>query len=102
MTPAAARALPLNQRILWARKRKGISQERLAAEIGTTRRHMIRIEKGQTRNPGLALLARIAEVTEQPRELFLDEDDEEGAHLSLDALLDLPLRAALKALGMRA
>ena len=34
-------------RIRRARKRAGISQERLAAQVGTTRRHMIRLENGE-------------------------------------------------------
>lgn len=65
--------MPLGQRIVWARKRKGISQERLADLIGTSRRHMIRIEKGQHR-PGPVFIARIAEATEQPEEFFDDEE----------------------------
>ena len=44
-----------------ARKRGHISQERLAAEIGITRRHMIRIENGEHR-PLPGLRDRIAEV----------------------------------------
>lgn len=81
MTQISATA-PLGDRIVWARKRSGISQERLAEHIGTSRRHMIRIEKGQHR-PGQAFLDRIAEATGQPVELFaeseaLDADDEEA------------------------
>lgn len=76
-TRAAARKLPLHQRIIWARKRKGISQERLAEQIGTSRRHMIRVEKGQHR-PGPALRARIAAATEQPEAFFDDAEDEEA------------------------
>src|SRR4051794_4973983 len=76
VTPVAARRLPLHQRIVWARKRKGISQEKLAGQIGTSRRHMIRIEKGVHR-PGPEFLTRIAEATEQD-ESFFDDDDEES------------------------
>lgn len=81
VTAAAARNLPLHQRIVWARHNKGISQERLAEQIGTSRRHMIRIEKGQHR-PGPRLRARIAEATDQPGEFFADEDDEESDPVS--------------------
>lgn len=48
--------------------------------IGTSRRHMIRIEKGLHR-PGPLFRARIAEATEQPDDFFEDEDDEEAARM---------------------
>ena len=76
-TRAAAKRLPLGQRIRWARERKGISQERFAEIVGTTRRHMIRLEKGQHR-PGVQLVERIAEATDQPVSLFDETDDEEA------------------------
>lgn len=77
MTSAAARTLPLHQRISWARRRKGISQETLAALVGTTRRHMIRIEKGETKSPAPGLLRRIAEATDQDTDFFTDDEDDE-------------------------
>lgn len=73
LSRAAASKLPLNQRIIWARNRADISQEWLALSIGTSRRHMIRIEGGQSR-PGPVFRARIAEVTGQPPEFFEDEE----------------------------
>jgi transcriptional regulator with XRE-family HTH domain len=76
--------LPLSSRIRWARERKGISQANLAATIHTSRRHMIRIEKGEHR-PGLELRARIAAATDQPLDFFMDADDgddEEDAALA--------------------
>lgn len=79
VTQDAARKLPLNQRIVWARRHKGISQEDLAGRIGTSRRHMIRIEKGLHR-PGPSFRVRIAEATEQP-EAFFEDDDEEAARM---------------------
>lgn len=42
-----------------ARRSTGLSQENFAAEVGTTRRHQIRIENGEHR-PNAVLLARIA------------------------------------------
>lgn len=92
-TKAAARKLPIHQRIVWARKRKGISQETLALTIGTSRRHMIRIEKG-LHQPGAVFRSRIAEATDQPEDFF-DVDDEES-DLSVD--LDLMLRSYLRKL----
>lgn len=98
MTVAAteARRLPLHQRIVWARNSKAVSQERFAEQIGTSRRHMIRIEKGVHR-PGPVLLARIAEATEQPLEFFTDEDDEESEPVGLDVLAALRPLARLLA-----
>lgn len=79
MTPlAATKNLTVGQRIVWARKRVGVSQERLAEMIGTSRRHMIRLEKDQHK-PGPVFVARIAEATEQDPELFASEEDEEEA-----------------------
>lgn len=86
-------SLSVGKRIIWARKRKGISQERLAELIGTSRRHMVRIETGAVRQPGPAFVARIAEVTGCPAELFADEDDEEAAlTVSLDDFLRMRIR----------
>lgn len=98
LSKAAARKLPVGQRIIWARKRKGISQERLAELIGTSRRHMIRIEKGQHR-PGPRLRGRIAQVTEQPEAFFEDPDDEEGSSMSLAVALRHTVRAVLREEG---
>lgn len=78
-TNRVARKLPIHQRIVWARNQKGLSQERLAERIGTSRRHMIRIEKGQ-HVPGPVLRARIAEATEQPEDFFSPDDADEEAH----------------------
>lgn len=74
-------------RIRRARKRTGLSQERLAAEIGTTRRHMIRLENGQ-HLPSGQLRDRIAQATGQPAETFQSADDDEEADLSTVSLDD--------------
>lgn len=86
LTKTAVGKLPLNQRIRWARKRTGLSQEHFAARIGTTRRHMIRIEQGQTKRPGPELLDKIAEATDQPRAFFDTEEDEGDAALATELL----------------
>lgn len=94
VTPSSPTHKTLGERIVWARKRHGISQERLAEMIGTSRRHMIRIEKDQ-HIPGGQFLLRIAEATEQDESFFKDEqadDDSEAARmpsLSIDELLRL-------------
>jgi transcriptional regulator with XRE-family HTH domain len=48
----------------------------MAELIGTSRRHMIRIENGQHR-PGPDFIERIARHTEQPESFFEDGDDED-------------------------
>src|SRR5581483_3168095 len=84
----------LGQRIRRARKRAGISQERLSASVGITRRHLIRLENGE-HLPGRTLRDRIAEETGAERtELAADEDDEEPhPAMSLDDFLRLRVRA---------
>lgn len=99
LTKTAARQLPLHQRIVWARKRKGISQESLALLVGTSRRHMIRIEKGAHR-PGPVFRARIAEATEQPEEFFQDDDDEASDPVA--ALMTALRRVVREELAVRA
>ena len=59
-----------------ARNGTGLSQENFAPVVGTTRRHLIRLEKGWHK-PSPALLARIATETKQPAESFGYPDDEE-------------------------
>lgn len=89
------RDLPIGKRIVWARKRLGISQERLAGMIGTSRRHMIRIETGDVRQPGREFVARIAAATDCPEELFQD-DPEESRAVSLEDFLRQQVRTFLR------
>ena len=75
----------VGERIVQARRRAGISQERLAERIGTSRRHMIRLEKGVHR-PGKVFIERIAEATGQDESFFTvdgDEDDDDSDPVSL-------------------
>lgn len=58
-----------------ARKASGMSQERAAAAVGTSRRHWIRWESGET-SPNPAYLDRIAAVLGAPELLEADEDEE--------------------------
>lgn len=53
-----------------------MSQERFADVIGTTRRHMIRLENGE-HLPSVALRDRIAEATGETRDKFQAADDDE-------------------------
>lgn len=69
------REMPLPQRLRWARKQAGLSLDRLGQMVGTSRQHLIRLEKGQHK-PRPDMVVRIAQATEQPVELFVDEDEE--------------------------
>lgn len=62
-----------------ARKSAQKSQAQLAAEAGTTRRHMIRLENGE-HLPGRELRGRIAQATgvEARTILAADEDEDES------------------------
>lgn len=59
----------LGARIKSARKRAGLSHDKLGALVGTSRQHLIRLEKGWHR-PSDALLQRIAESTGQDPDYF--------------------------------
>lgn len=68
----------IGSRIRNARRRKGFSQESLAPMVGTTRRHLIRLEHGEYQaRPGLA--ARLAAALDADASEFRasNEDDEE-------------------------
>lgn len=62
-------------KIRQARREAGLSLDHLAERIGSSRRHLIRLEKGDN-TPRPATLAAIAEATGKPVEFF-DADDEE-------------------------
>lgn len=73
----------IGAKIVSARKRTGISQENFAPLVGTTRRHLIRLEKGRHR-PSADLLARIAEATGQPESFFRSTPRQDGASGAVD------------------
>lgn len=60
-------------RIKRARKMKGLSHDRLADLCGTSRQHLIKLEKGQHR-PRAQMLTAIAEATERELEWFVDPE----------------------------
>lgn len=60
----------LGARIRRARKAKGLSHEMFGHLVGCSRIHSMRLEKG-VHEPSEKLLARIAEVTEQPLSFFV-------------------------------
>lgn len=80
-------------RIKQARKQSGLSHDKIAAQVGTSRQHLIKLEKG-LHLPGVELLDRIAEATGKTPAFFTadDTDDEESAltaHDIAEVLLDL-------------
>jgi transcriptional regulator with XRE-family HTH domain len=70
----------------------------MAELIGTSRRHMIRIEKGSHR-PGPAFIARIAEATGESDSFFReeeDDDDEAALRAMAEGLVAVLMDAARK------
>ena len=74
-------------RIRSARLAAGFSQEAFATEVGTSRRHMIRLERGDHR-PGRPMLLRIAAVTGREAK-WIDPDAKEEDMQVASALLEL-------------
>lgn len=90
----------LGQLIRRARKDAGLSHDKLAEKIGSTRSHLIKLEKGQHR-PKPEMLARIAAGTGKSIEFFEDgtpdSDEEEAAErMSLDDFLHRKVERAVE------
>lgn len=80
--------MTLGARIKFARNYAKLSHDRLGELAGTSRYHLIRLEKGLHR-PKPAMIAAIVAATGVPAELLAGEDDSEsgqpmGALLSRD------------------
>lgn len=84
-------------RIKRARGLTGLSQEVFAPLIGTTRRHMIRLERGQ-HLPGAALRDRIVESTgtEEQIQSADDEEDESASTMTLDEFMRLQVQRLMQ------
>jgi transcriptional regulator with XRE-family HTH domain len=89
-------------RLRSARLRSGKSQERIAEEVGTSRRHWIRWERGD-HLPSREFLDRIGEATGQPKSFAMfqtDDNDEEGDQVAfgdaMQRLFDRAVDAALE------
>lgn len=61
------------ERLKSARLRSGKSQEQIAEEVGTSRRHWIRWERGD-HLPTMTFIQRIAAATGKPVDFFLVEE----------------------------
>jgi transcriptional regulator with XRE-family HTH domain len=79
ITAPPPRFAELGARIRRARKRTGISQEKLAPLVGTTRRHLIRLENGE-HQASKPLASRLAAALGEDAAQFRngDDDDEEA------------------------
>lgn len=90
----------LGQRIKFARTNAKLSHDRLGEKVGTSRQHLIRLEKG-LHKPRPEMAARIAEATGVPVELL--QDDEEPPRGLPDHQMLVALHGALsQVLGLKA
>lgn len=79
--PTHVREMKLGDRMRWARKRAGLSHDRLVEKIGRSNRsYLIKIERGD-HIPRRDLRDAIADATGVPRDLFATEEDEEADQL---------------------
>ena len=63
-------------RIRQARKQAGLSHDRLAVAVDSSRQHLIKLEKGK-HVPREDLLQRIADATGKQLSFFTEEDDDD-------------------------
>jgi transcriptional regulator with XRE-family HTH domain len=89
----------VGRRIKSARVQAGLSHDRLGAAVGTTRQHLIKLEKG-LHMPGDGMLARIGAATGKPESFFLDLSDDEEESDPVADLLDV-IRVLLENPGVR-
>lgn len=67
----------VGRKIRLARLSANMSHDQLAAKVGTSRQHLIKLEKGQhLARP--EMLAKIAEATKKSERFFESDDDEES------------------------
>ncbi len=103
-TEYRAVAATVGLRIRKARERAGLSQDRLARQIKTSRRNVLRWEGGYNM-PRADHIERIADATGRTADYFLGDDEEEEEALSADlarVLHDLVGAAVREALNERA
>lgn len=95
----------VGERIKSARNSAKLTLDQLAEKTGSSRQHLIRIEKGR-HTPTAQMLQRVADATGQDVSFFnveadgdksSDEDDEESDPLSLDELLRRRVQAEIAA-----
>lgn len=89
MATAGNGSVSVGARVRLARKAQNLSHDQLATLIGARggkigRRHLIKIEKGETPNPTTETRRQIAVALGLPEDHFADDDDEEAAALMRD------------------
>ncbi len=91
---------PAGAKLRQARRARGLSHDTLARIVGTSRQHLIRLEKGVHR-PSPDMLGRICDALGMRPEDFSDDDDEEAdlVPVSLDEMLRRAVRQILKSEG---
>jgi transcriptional regulator with XRE-family HTH domain len=82
-------------RIRAARKQAGLSHDRLGALVGTSRQHLIKLEKGQ-HAPREETLRRIAVATGKSVSFFLADENDEEDEAEPVALLIQAIRALVR------
>lgn len=85
----------VGRQIRKARRQSGLSHDKLAARVGTSRQHLIKLEKGM-HLPGDGLLEAIARETGKSEAFFEGDEDDEEAALSLDEMLRLRIRQLVR------
>lgn len=99
MTHTSAVPKTVGERIFWARKRKGISQVRLAAMIGSSQRHIVRLEKNEN-SPKLPMREQLAVALDQKPEFFEasggDDDEESDMSRALARALHEQIRSIVR------
>src|SRR3954471_19919852 len=99
MTFTSSMPKTVGERIVWARKRKGMSQIQLAERIGTSQRHISRMETNKTKMPRQAMREKLGAALDQEPAFFANGDDDEEADplagLSLDDVLRTRIRQML-------
>lgn len=88
----------VGRQIRKARKAAGLSHDALAATVGTSRQHLIKLEKGQhLARP--EMLAKIADATSRDESFFEDDADEESDPVA--ALMDALRRVVREELAVK-
>lgn len=94
----------IGKRIRLARKSAGLSHDQLAAKVGSSRSHLIKLEKGM-HAPGDSLAKKIAEATGRTVEYLAgegpddeDEDEESDPVAALTFAIKRLVQAEVRAL----
>lgn len=86
----------VGRRIKTARNHAGLSHDKLGALVGTSRQHLIKLEKGR-HLPSEALLGRIADATGKTVAYFESEsEDEEEEEADVAAILLATIRRLVR------